>query len=186
MNNVNCGLLSNLFIIITANNYSRSTYKAVYTCISDQTELLPSWRLAVEQTATPNKQVIRISITCAWNWNSPKMARQARTNDSSNNFKFYFTPTPNKKNRTYQINSKTNAVLRGSTYIASPSSPRTAHCSCSWWHCIGSTRWSHIGISLLLSLPVRLMVLKLAEGCSRSYRSCPHYPVLYKWPYLNH
>ena len=169
MNNVNCGLLSNLFIIITANNYSRSTYKAVYTCISDQTE-----------------QVSRISIMCAWNWNSPKMARQARTNDSSNNFKFYFTPTPNKKNRTYQINSKTNAVLRGSTYIASPSSPRTAHCSCSWWHCIGSTRWSHIGISLLLSLPVRLMVLKLAEGCSRSYRSCPHYPVLYKWPYLNH
>ena len=104
MNNVNHSLLSNLFIIITANNYSRSTYKAVYTCISDQTELLSSWRLAVEQTANPNKQVIRIAIMCAWNWNSPKMARQARTNDSSNNFKFYFSPTSNKKTRTYPIN----------------------------------------------------------------------------------
>ena len=104
MNNVNHGFLSNLFIIITANNYSRSMYKAVYTYISDQTKQLSSWRLAVAPTANPNKQVSRISLIREWNWNSLKMAWQARTNSSSNSFKVYFTPTSNKMARTHPIN----------------------------------------------------------------------------------
>ena len=104
MNNVNHGFLSNLFIIITANNYSRSMYKAVYTYISDQTKQRSSWRLAVAPTTNTNKQVSRISLIREWNWNSLKMAWQARTNNSSNSFKVYFTPTSNKMARTHPIN----------------------------------------------------------------------------------